>query len=144
MLLRESQRSRRPAFTLMEMLIVVAIIVALASIGVVSYYSLFEGSKLDVARAQVKSLTVACDAYRLKHKQNPPTLDTLTQPDQTNNNMVYIEDPNVLLDPWNQPYQYEASGTKNNGRHADIWCVPQGAQNESQWIVNWPRAKTGP
>ena len=130
---RGSKRQRRAAFTLMEMLIVVAIIVMLAGIGVVSYMTLFAGSQKDVAYSDVKGLTVACDAYKLKNGANPESLAALLQKDPSG--VVYIEDPNKLNDPWKKPYQYDGSGAKNQGRRADIWTVaPDGIE-----IGNWPK-----
>ncbi|MSQ94609.1 MAG: prepilin-type N-terminal cleavage/methylation domain-containing protein [Gemmataceae bacterium] len=130
---QESKRQRRAAFTLMEMLIVVAIIVMLAGIGVVSYLSLFAGSQKDVAKTQVKSLGVVCDTYKLKNGANPESLAVLLQKDPMG--VIYVEDPDKLLDPWKKPYQYDASGQKNQGLHADIWTVsPDGIE-----IGNWPK-----
>jgi general secretion pathway protein G len=139
MLLQQSSKSRRRAgFTLMEMLIVVAIIVALAGISVVSYFALFEGARADVAQSQVKSLSNICDQYRLKNKEFPPSLDALLQKDPLGN-LPLVEDPNSLKDPWNKPYQYDASGGKNQGRHADIWTVDP--NNPGKMIGNWPQPK---
>ncbi len=130
----ETERQRRAAFTLMEMLIVVAIIVALAGIGVVSYFALFEGSRKDLASAQVKSLTVACDSYKLRNGSQPDSLQTLMQKDIKGN--IYVEDADSLRDPWGKPYQYDANGARNQGRHADIWTVsPDGIE-----LGNWPRS----
>jgi len=89
---QELKRQRRAAFTLMEMLIVVAIIVLLAGIGVVSYFALFDSAKVDVARTQIKSLTTACDAYYLKNKSYPGQLSDMLQKDP-NGNRPLIEDP---------------------------------------------------
>ena len=134
MLLRqETKRQRRSAFTLMEMLVVVAIIVALAGISVVSYFSLFEGAKQDIASTQIKSLTVACDTYRIKNGNNPESLDVLLQKDPSG--VMHIADPNALIDPWKNRYQYDPSGQKNQGQHADIWTVSP----EKIEIGNWPK-----
>jgi general secretion pathway protein G len=135
MLLQQDLKSRRRAgFTLMEMLIVVAIIVALAGISVVSYFTLFESSKMDIAQSQVKSLSVACDTYRIQNKTNPDSLNALLQKDQ-NGRGPYIEDPEKLKDPWGKPYQYDASGGKNKGMHADIWTTTP----DNIEIGNWPK-----
>ena len=130
----ESRRGPRQAFTLMEMLVVVAIIVALSGIAVVSYFAIFEGSKKDIAQSQVKSLSMLCDLYRIRNGNAPDALQTLMQPDVKG--VISVEDPNALLDPWKKPYQYDPSGPRNSGRHADIWTIaPDGLE-----IGNWPKA----
>jgi general secretion pathway protein G len=136
MLLRqESKRQRRAAFTLMEMLIVVAIIVMLAGIGVVSYLQLFAGSQKQVAESQVKSLSMLCDTYKLNNGANPESLAILMEKD--GRGVIYVEDPDKLLDPWKKAYQYDASGPKNQGRHADIWTISP----DNIEIGNWPKQK---
>jgi general secretion pathway protein G len=123
----ENKRRRRMAFTLMEMLIVVAIIVALAGIGVVSYFALFADSQKDVAAIKIKGLSTACDAYRLRNGSLPASLQDLYP--------KYIEDPDALKDPWGKAYTYDAGGGNNGGRHADISTIaPDGTV-----IGNWPK-----
>jgi general secretion pathway protein G len=139
MLLHQELKSRRRAgFTLMEMLIVVAIIVALAGISVASYFALFEGAKADLAQGQVKSLSTLCDQYRIKNKEFPLNLDALLQKDPLGN-LPLVEDPSALNDPWGKKYQYDASGGKNKGRHADIWAIDP--SNPGKEIGNWPLQK---
>jgi hypothetical protein len=89
----------------------------------------------EVVPAQLKSLTVACDAYRLKNDKFPKKLKSLTDKDQFGRR--FVEDPESLRDPWGKPFQYDPKGPKNNGRHADIWTTaPDGTV-----IGNWPRVK---
>ena len=61
----------------MEMLIVVAIIVALAGIGVVSYFSLFADSQKDVASIKIKGLSQACEFFKVKVGSPPGSLQDL-------------------------------------------------------------------
>ncbi len=132
---REIRRDRRAAFTLMEMLVVVAIIVALAGIGGYFLIGQLGQSQKDVARAQVKgALTDACKGYFINNNTWPDSLQMLLQQDARGKG-PYLEDPDVLRDPWGNPYQYDRNGSRNNGRRPDIWAVaPDGTQ-----IGNWPQ-----
>src|SRR5476651_312461 len=99
MLLRQEQKiRRRAAFTLMEMLVVVAIIVALAGIGGYFLLGALGGSQKDIAQTQVKTtLTNACQSYYLKHQRFPDSLQVLLVKDEFS--MLYLDDPNAILDP---------------------------------------------
>lgn len=124
---------RRAGFTLMEMLVVVAIIVALAGIGGYYLMGALTGGQKDVARTQVKgTLTNACQAYYLKHSQWPDTLQQLTVKDDMG--MIYLENQDALLDPWKKPYQYDKSGQKNNQTKPDIYTTAP----DGEIIGNWP------
>lgn len=131
---KDSKRQRRAAFTLMEMLVVVAIIVALAGIGGFFIIGQLTGSQKDVASAQVNGpLTQACQAYFIKHQKYPENLDILTQQDEFK--MVYLDKRDAIIDPWGKLYQYNPAGTNNNGTKPDIWTVaPDGTQ-----IGNWSK-----
>lgn len=135
------KRNIRPGFTLMEMLVVVAIIVALAGLG--GYY--FLGSQRDAlkaaAKVQLQTLTQACESYATRHNGAfPPSLDVLIVPDEYGS--VDLKRADALLDPWStptqpRPFQYDPRGTNNGGRAPDIWCIaPDGTQ-----IGNWMSMK---
>src|SRR5262245_57503756 len=124
---------RRSAFTLMEMLIVVAIIVALAGIGGFFIMGQLDSAKKDTARIQVKAIAQVCDAYKVKHLRCPDSLQMLLQKDDLG--IVWMDDPNKLIDPWGRPYQYDPNGAQNQGMHADVWSDPPDGTGR---IGNWP------
>jgi general secretion pathway protein G len=132
LLRRQNQAAARAGFTLMEMMIVVAIIVVLAGVGGVIYTRALDDSKRGVARVQAKNLAEAAIQYQLRYGEYPPNLETLTQP-TSDGNKAYLE-PSALVDPWQHQYQYQVPG----GHHAssgypDVWAnAPNGEQ-----IGNW-------
>jgi len=135
----QSNRQRRAAFTLMEMLVVVAIIVALAGIGGFFIMGQLVSGQKDAAYAQVNGpLTQACQAYFVANQHYPQSLEVLLQKDARGT--VYLDKPDALVDPWGKRYQYDANGPNNQGLKPDIWTV----HADGQMIGNWSKmAQTG-
>jgi general secretion pathway protein G len=105
----------RAAFTLMEMLIVVAIIVALAGLGGYYFLGQLGKSKEKIAESQVKTtLTQAVQSYYLDHSRFPDNLQQLLGRDETGKG-PYLTDSDAINDPWGQPYQYNPSGVTETG-----------------------------
>ena len=75
--------TRRAAFTLLEVLVVVAILVILAGIGVVATTRYLEDAKKSKAQMQCVALAQACEAYKLNPGSNgeyPTNLTELVNP----------------------------------------------------------------
>jgi hypothetical protein len=93
-----------------------------------------EEGKKKIARSQALELTKACDTYNINHGQWPPNLEVLLLNDGVGG--PYLKDPGALVDPWNQPYQYDPQGPNNDGLEPDIWSLsPHGP------IGNWPGSR---
>jgi type II secretory pathway pseudopilin PulG len=125
----------------MEMLIVVAIIVALAGIGGWFLMGALAGGQKDAAFAQTKVLTSACQQYAIKHgNQFPESLEKLLEKDEQGFG-PYLESEDAIYDPWSTPtnrrkYQYNKEGPKNKGLKPDIWTTDPKDNTE---IGNWPK-----
>lgn len=129
---RELWRVARHGFTLMEILVVVAIILILAGLG--GYYLIgqLKESRKSAAKIQIKALSEGCKNYFMQHNEQwPPDLGSLRKRDQSGG--PYLESNDALFDPWGNQFQYNAAGSRNEGLKPDIWCVsPDGVE-----IGNW-------
>ena len=128
MKLRQNQRkNRRAAFTLMEMLVVVAIIVALAGIGGFFIFRAYNDSQRDVARINIQNIADACMQYSLKHGNRlPADLDTLTRKSERGYG-PYLEQKD-LIDPWGNRYQYQQRTLQTGGIRPEIWTEKDGVK----------------
>src|SRR5687768_4460932 len=103
-LTRNGER-RRLGFTLMEILIVVAIIVILASLGGVAVMNQYRESQVSTAKLKARSLGNAVKQYFLNNNQFPESLDQLLVKDESGRG-PYVTSRDDIVDPWGQLYQY--------------------------------------
>jgi general secretion pathway protein G len=142
MLIREQERGlRRLAFTLMEMLIVVAIIVMLAGLG--GYYVIgrYEEAKVSTARFKAQQISNAIKTYYIDHDQYPPDLTVLLQKSELGKG-PYLTQQDDILDPWGKAYQYDPSGQQNAGVGAviqtpDVFTTTP----DGRTVGNWAEVK---
>jgi general secretion pathway protein G len=118
-------RTTRTAFTLLEVLVVVAIIVMLAGVG--GYYVLqsYEGAKLSRAKIDAEGLSTLADQYNLNNGSYPQNIQglTTTQPSGAS----ALCPPDKILDPWGKPYILDPTGQHNGGLKADVYTTsPKG------------------
>lgn len=115
---QQAQR-RRDAFTLMEILVVVAIIVVLAGVATVYVFRYLEESRISAARSSCVTLAKAAQSYTLAVGQPPNNLqELLTPPD---GRQRYIESADMLVDPWNNPYQYSVTEDSVGGYEIEVY-----------------------
>jgi general secretion pathway protein G len=119
----------RHAFTLMEMLIVVAIIVMLAGVAAYSYMSYLEGAREKTAKLQITHLEEAVSAYNIDNGSMPESLQVLAQSEGGKHAAVEVKD---LNDPWGKPYVYEPNNLSPTGKPRISTTTPAG-----QSISNW-------
>jgi general secretion pathway protein G len=103
-------RRRSGGFTLMEVLLVVAILIILASLATIAITRTFEGAKKNKASLDIQGIKTGINAYYLDIGSYPPSLDALEiapegLPNPLKWNGPYLEN-GVPVDPWGNPYQY--------------------------------------
>lgn len=107
-------RPRSGGFTLLELLVVVAIIGLLAGYVAPRYFGQIGKSEVNTAKAQIDALEKALDQYRLDVGRYPTTemgLNALvTRPaNEPKWSGPYLKKA-VPLDPWGKPYLYKIPG----------------------------------
>ena len=108
-----TKRRRRAGFTLMEILLVLAILVVLGSLVTFGYVTIQRNAMMDSAKTQIRMFEQAVDMYRLdvgKYPSGDQGLQALRlqPPDAPVNKWrgPYIQ-VEIPTDPWGNPYQYQ-------------------------------------
>ena len=138
---RQSQR-RQGGFTLMEMLVVLAILGLLASLVGPAVLNQLGGAKSKTAAIQIKDLEQALEMYKLDVGRFPTTsqgLDALVKKPAGASgwNGPYLKS-SVPEDPWGGDYQY-----KYPGERAEVDLFTHGAdgnpggEGEDSDVGNW-------
>jgi general secretion pathway protein G len=131
MVLRTPRRRSRGAFTLMEMLVVVAIIVMLAGVGAYSYMHYLEQSRESIARLGITHIQQAVEDYKMTMGEYPDSLEVLTQPMENKPAALEAKD---LVDPWGQRYVYEPQNKNPTTFRPRISSThPTGGQQIANW-----------
>ena len=104
-------------YTFIEILIVAAIIGLLATLVGKPLFEKFVTSKVKLARTQLESLEQSVKMFRLDTGRLPTAgegLRALVPPPPTNVRGFapegYLEDEEIPVDPWDNPYQYQSDG----------------------------------
>jgi general secretion pathway protein G len=104
----QQTRTRREAqagFTLVELMVVIAIIAILAGIVGINVFKSLDEANVSNAKAQIRNFKTALVAYKIKQKKFPTSSEGLEVI------APFMDPPKVPLDPWNNPYVYTADGS---------------------------------
>jgi general secretion pathway protein G len=132
-------------FSLLEILVVLAIIGLIVGVAVTNLGSIFGGAQAKVAKLFVTSeVELPLMAYKADMGDYPTTeeggLTALwVAPSSKAGNWhgPYGKGSKAPLDPWNEPYQYRYPGTHNKGSY-DIWSKgPDKQDGTEDDIGNW-------
>jgi len=140
----QAQRKRRSrGFTLMELLVVLAILGLLVSLVGPQVLNQLGGAKTKTTKIQIRDLEQALEMYKLDVGRYPSTsegLDALVDKpgDALGWNGPYLKGSKVPKDPWNRDYHYKYPGER---AEVDIFSYGQngspGGDGEDADVNNW-------
>jgi general secretion pathway protein G len=144
----ESLRFRpRRAFTLIEMIVVIAIIATLAAVVAPAIFQNVGDAKTSAAKSQIEMLGLALNAYRLDNDQFPTSeqgLEALrtmpTSGDVPRNWRGPYLTRVVPADPWGRQYVYVSPGIRNPKSY-DLYTLGRngiaGGIDEDSDVTSW-------
>ena len=95
-------------FTLVELLVVVAILGILGTIAIQNVTGHIAKTRITAAEAGVRALQEACTTYYIQHKKLPTSLEQLVEGDDP----ILDGGDGALYDPWDNKYEMETKGKK--------------------------------
>lgn len=147
---RRHRRAQRRGFTLVEVMIVIAIILALASLIGLAVFNRFGEAQEDITRIQMKNIEDAIDSFRLDFNRYPTDEEgvsvlwspaNLENPEDEDNWKAYVDDP-IPTDQWGNPWGYRQISEYGDESEYDLWSNgPDGEEGTEDDIVSWSEAE---
>lgn len=115
--MQKLHRTKKQGFTLLEILIVVAIIGLIASLILPNLMGRYEKSKEEIAKAQVEMLSTAVQSFIIDVGRCP-----------------YLSKRSIPKDPWGSDYQFKCPG-----EHGvfDLYSFVPNKKLDEKAITNW-------
>ena len=130
----------RAAFTLIEVLLVLVILVVLGSLAVTQFGGVRDQANIDAAKSQIGLVESSIEFYQLHFNQFPSRLADLWEKPSDSSlaekwTKPYLD--KLGSDPWGNDYMYLKDGKKNTGKY-DFWSKgPDGKSGSDDDIGNW-------
>lgn len=138
-----AKNERANGFTLLELLVVLAILGLLAAIVGPQVIKYLGSSKTQTASVQAKNIAASLELFRLDAGRYPTAAEGLAglvkaPPSVQIWNGPYLPQESALIDPWGNPYKFKVPGD-----HGEIDIFSLGSDNapggsgEAKDVGNW-------
>ena len=137
------KKRRQHGYTLVELLVVLAILGLLVAIAAPRLISYLGSAKADTAKIQVEKLGTVLDLYHLEVGRYPTDQEGLLAlveaPSQVEAwNGPYLKNRDSLTDPWGRPYVYRFPGQHGD---YDLYSLGadgrEGGDGENRDVTSW-------
>lgn len=137
---------RRAAFTLLEVLLVLAILGVIMSLVVPQLLGRQTEASIDATRLSIRGLDQALRLYALDHSGRYPTtadglavlVDAPSRPDPRWKG-PYLE--TLPLDAWGNPFEYRYPGSHDRLKYEVVSAGPDQSINTEDDVTNAPRTE---
>lgn len=126
-------KTSEAGYTLMELLVVLAILGFLAAIATPMVLHYLDSAKISTAKTEVSNISAGLDLFKYDVGRYPTTQEGLkallvAPPDVDNWNGPYLKKTTDLVDPWRRPYNYQSPG--KHGEY-DLYSYGKSGEQES-------------
>jgi len=143
--MRTTNRQRK-AFTLIELLLVMVILVVLAGVVVTRFGNRTEQARDAAAKTDIQAIDTAIEAFQVDCQRYPTNEEGLgaliTAPAGVQDKWKgpYLKRNDVPVDPWNRPYVYHYPGAHNTSSYDLLSMGPDGREGGDD-VDNWSTAR---
>ena len=141
--MRKVLRRAESGFTLLELLVVLAIMGMLAAIIAPQVIKYLGTSRTQTAKVQIQNVMSALELFRLDVGRYPSQQEGLeglvvAPPTAPNWNGPYLKKDSALTDPWGRKYHYTVPGKHGD---VDVYSLgsdgAEGGSGEAKDVGNW-------
>ncbi|MBV2150038.1 type II secretion system major pseudopilin GspG [Sphingobium sp. AS12] len=124
------EATREAGFTLLELLVVLAILGLLAAIVGPQVIKYLDSSRSKTAQVQAKNVVAALNLFKLDASRFPTEQEGIAAlvkapPNLSSWNGPYLPDQSAIVDPWGRPYLL-----RNPGEHGEIDVYSLGSDGQ--------------
>ena len=130
-------KRKQGGFTLLELLVALAILALLATLVGPRVIGYLGTSKSKAALVQIKNIQASIDLYLLDNGHYPKSLNSLIKNSENTDGWAgpYLKSENGLVDPWGRKFIYKAPGKESDYEISTLGADnSEGGEGENQDI----------
>lgn len=135
-------RQAQPGFTLMEILIAIAIVAIMGVVVVPSLFKYRSEAQITAAKTTLKNLKLAVESFNTDIGSYPETLQDLIRKPLNEElakdwRAAYLDSKNIPKDPWNLPFQYNVTPGGAHEYELYSYGPKKKSAPQAEWLSVW-------